>query len=59
MDKKKERACFNHINCGFKPQVWTDPELAWDKSVYPYDEVILPVNKVWTPELHVTNGSVM
>ncbi|XP_051243898.1 5-hydroxytryptamine receptor 3A-like isoform X1 [Dicentrarchus labrax] len=35
---------------------WKDPELAWDTSVYPYDNVILPVNKVWTPELHVTNG---
>ncbi|XP_061567378.1 zinc-activated ligand-gated ion channel-like [Cololabis saira] len=35
---------------------WTDPELAWNTSVYPYDEVILPVDKIWTPELHVKNG---
>ncbi|XP_042361592.1 5-hydroxytryptamine receptor 3A-like [Plectropomus leopardus] len=36
--------------------VWEDPELGWNTSVYPYDHVALPVNKVWTPELHVTNG---
>lgn len=42
----------------FDPQMWRDLELAWNTSVYEYDEVILPVNKVWTPELHVTNGSV-
>ncbi|XP_068574807.1 5-hydroxytryptamine receptor 3A-like isoform X2 [Cebidichthys violaceus] len=36
--------------------VWRDPELGWDRSVYPYDKVILPVNTIWTPELHVTNG---
>ncbi|XP_041634497.1 5-hydroxytryptamine receptor 3A-like [Cheilinus undulatus] len=35
---------------------WNDPELTWDPSVYPFDEVVLPVAKVWTPELHVTNG---
>ncbi|KAL7379429.1 hypothetical protein ABVT39_027398 [Epinephelus coioides] len=35
---------------------WEDPELAWDTSVYPYDQVVLPVSKVWTPELRVTNG---
>lgn len=38
--------------------VWTDEELAWDTSVYPFEEVILPVSKIWTPELHVTNGIV-
>nr|XP_046271508.1 5-hydroxytryptamine receptor 3A-like [Scatophagus argus] len=38
--------------------VWTDLELAWNTSVYQYDEVVLPVNKVWTPELHVTNAIV-
>nr|XP_019949792.1 PREDICTED: 5-hydroxytryptamine receptor 3A-like [Paralichthys olivaceus] len=36
--------------------VWRDPELTWNTSLYQYDEVILPVNKIWTPELHVTNG---
>ncbi|XP_036945155.1 5-hydroxytryptamine receptor 3B-like [Acanthopagrus latus] len=36
--------------------VWIDEELAWDTSVYPFDEVVLPVSKIWTPELHVTNG---
>ncbi|KAM4531357.1 ligand-gated cation channel ZACN [Odontesthes bonariensis] len=35
---------------------WIDPALAWDTSVYKYDEVVLPINKVWTPEIHVTNG---
>ncbi|XP_056871657.1 5-hydroxytryptamine receptor 3A-like isoform X3 [Takifugu flavidus] len=36
--------------------IWTDLELSWNTSDYEYDEVILPVTKVWTPELHVTNG---
>ncbi|KAM3598438.1 uncharacterized protein V6R79_018049 [Siganus canaliculatus] len=35
---------------------WRDPDLAWNTSVYPYDDVVLPVSKIWTPELHVTNG---
>lgn len=39
-------------------QVWTDLDLAWDTADYQYDEMVLPVAKVWTPELHVTNGSV-
>ncbi|XP_044187990.1 5-hydroxytryptamine receptor 3A-like [Thunnus albacares] len=38
--------------------VWRDPALKWDTSVYRYDQVVLPVDKVWTPELHVTNGIV-
>lgn len=40
----------------FPRQVWHDADLQWNKSTYPYDEVALPVDKVWTPELHVTNG---
>ncbi|XP_057672968.1 5-hydroxytryptamine receptor 3A-like [Corythoichthys intestinalis] len=35
---------------------WTDDDLYWDYSVYPYNEVILPVSKVWTPDIFVTNG---
>ncbi|XP_037113140.1 5-hydroxytryptamine receptor 3A-like isoform X2 [Syngnathus acus] len=35
---------------------WTDYDLYWDPSVYPYEEVILPVSKVWTPDIFVTNG---
>ncbi|XP_030591151.1 5-hydroxytryptamine receptor 3A-like [Archocentrus centrarchus] len=35
---------------------WEDPELSWDTSVYTFDEVILPVDKIWTPELRVTNA---
>ncbi|XP_071329643.1 5-hydroxytryptamine receptor 3A-like [Trachinotus anak] len=38
--------------------VWRDPELKWNTSVYKYDEVVLPVSKVWTPEIRVTNGIV-
>ncbi|XP_053194893.1 5-hydroxytryptamine receptor 3A-like [Scomber japonicus] len=37
-------------------QEWKDIELKWDTSVYQYDTVVLPVNSIWTPELHVTNG---
>ncbi|CAF89457.1 unnamed protein product [Tetraodon nigroviridis] len=36
--------------------VWIDLDLAWDTADYEYDEMVLPVAKVWTPELHVTNG---
>ncbi|CAB1451304.1 unnamed protein product [Pleuronectes platessa] len=36
--------------------IWKDPELEWDTSMYDFEEVILPVDKIWTPELHVTNG---
>ncbi|XP_030229690.1 5-hydroxytryptamine receptor 3A-like [Gadus morhua] len=35
---------------------WTDPELAWNRSEYDYESVVLPVDKVWTPELTVTNS---
>ncbi|XP_030592252.1 5-hydroxytryptamine receptor 3A-like [Archocentrus centrarchus] len=35
---------------------WEDPELAWDTSVYTFDDVILPVDKIWTPELLITNA---
>ncbi|KAI1884400.1 hypothetical protein AGOR_G00226020 [Albula goreensis] len=36
--------------------VWNDPALAWNTSVYPYDQVMLPVKKVWTPNLFVKNA---
>ncbi|XP_034567335.1 5-hydroxytryptamine receptor 3A-like [Notolabrus celidotus] len=36
--------------------LWRDPELSWNTSEYQYDEVVLPVANVWTPEIHVTNG---
>ncbi|XP_034151068.1 zinc-activated ligand-gated ion channel-like [Esox lucius] len=35
---------------------WEDPDLSWDTSVYQYDTVVLPVRKIWTPDLHVANG---
>ncbi|XP_055754791.1 5-hydroxytryptamine receptor 3A-like [Salvelinus fontinalis] len=35
---------------------WEDPDLSWDTSVYHHNMVVLPVSKIWTPELHVTNG---
>ncbi|CAB1350089.1 unnamed protein product, partial [Coregonus sp. 'balchen'] len=35
---------------------WEDPDLSWDTSVYHHDMVVLPVSKIWTPDLHVTNG---
>lgn len=53
-----ERFSFAHILFDLQLQVWKDPDLAWNTSVYEYDRVVLPVSKVWTPELHVTNGSV-
>lgn len=50
MTKKKKK------KLKFTPQMWTDPGLTWNTSVYHYDQVVLPVEKVWTPEIHVTNG---
>ncbi|XP_019752906.1 5-hydroxytryptamine receptor 3A-like [Hippocampus comes] len=45
------------LGCRLRATIeWTDDDLYWDQSVYPYDEVILPVNKVWTPDIFVTNG---
>ncbi|CAB1350086.1 unnamed protein product, partial [Coregonus sp. 'balchen'] len=38
------------------PLSWEDPDLSWDTSVYHHDMVVLPVSKIWTPDLHVTNG---
>uniref|UniRef100_A0A8C7J6P8 5-hydroxytryptamine receptor 3A-like n=2 Tax=Oncorhynchus kisutch TaxID=8019 RepID=A0A8C7J6P8_ONCKI len=38
------------------PLSWEDPDLSWNTSVYHHDMVVLPVSKIWTPELHVTNG---
>uniref|UniRef100_A0A8C7PA32 Neurotransmitter-gated ion-channel ligand-binding domain-containing protein n=1 Tax=Oncorhynchus mykiss TaxID=8022 RepID=A0A8C7PA32_ONCMY len=38
------------------PLSWEDPDLSWNTSVYHHDVVVLPVSKIWTPELHVTNG---
>ncbi|XP_043955704.1 zinc-activated ligand-gated ion channel-like [Gambusia affinis] len=35
---------------------WVDPELAWNTSVYPFDKLILPVDKVWTPYISIENG---
>ncbi|KAK7939780.1 hypothetical protein WMY93_003106 [Mugilogobius chulae] len=35
---------------------WIDPELSWNTSLYEYDEVSLPIETVWTPELLVTNA---
>ncbi|KAK5914005.1 hypothetical protein CgunFtcFv8_008475 [Champsocephalus gunnari] len=37
---------------------WLDPDLKWNTSDYDYEDVVLPVEKVWTPEILVTNGIV-
>lgn len=38
--------------------MWEDPEMTWNTTLYPYEEVVLPVNKIWTPEFYVTNALV-
>lgn len=53
---KPQNIILKKINFDLKTQEWEDPELAWDTSVYKFDEVILPVDKIWTPELLVTNA---
>ncbi|KAM9394365.1 ligand-gated cation channel ZACN-like isoform 2-T2 [Pholidichthys leucotaenia] len=35
---------------------WVDPDLKWDRSVYPYEEVVVPVSSIWTPDLLITNA---
>ncbi|XP_061702466.1 5-hydroxytryptamine receptor 3A-like [Syngnathoides biaculeatus] len=45
------------LGCRLRATIeWTDDDLYWDPSVYPFNEVILPVSKVWTPDIFVTNG---
>ncbi|XP_077414613.1 5-hydroxytryptamine receptor 3A-like isoform X2 [Vanacampus margaritifer] len=45
------------LGCRLRATIeWIDYDLYWDISVYPYNEVILPVSKVWTPDIFVTNG---
>ncbi|XP_061893262.1 5-hydroxytryptamine receptor 3A-like [Entelurus aequoreus] len=45
------------LSCRLQATVeWVDDQIYWDESIFPYDEVILPVNKVWTPEIYVSNG---
>ncbi|CAN9505664.1 unnamed protein product [Ophioblennius macclurei] len=47
------------LNAQLKAElVWTDPELAWNTTIYPYDQVVLPVAKAWTPEFVITNSLV-
>ncbi|XP_029997193.1 5-hydroxytryptamine receptor 3A-like [Sphaeramia orbicularis] len=36
--------------------VWKDPELQWNTSEYEYNQVVVPVNTVWTPVIRITNG---
>lgn len=54
--RRKKVVFFESIHFDLKTQEWEDPELAWDTSVYMFDDVILPVDKIWTPELLVTNA---
>ncbi|XP_028311554.1 5-hydroxytryptamine receptor 3A-like [Gouania willdenowi] len=35
---------------------WHDPELSWDLSVYRFNEVVVPVSRVWVPQFRVTNA---
>lgn len=51
--KTKELRLVSQIRATLR---WSDPDLRWDTSVYQFDEVILPVSKIWTPEISVTNG---
>ncbi|XP_028311600.1 5-hydroxytryptamine receptor 3A-like isoform X1 [Gouania willdenowi] len=36
--------------------MWKDPDLKWNTSDYDFYEVAVPVNRVWVPELQVTNA---
>ncbi|XP_072550470.1 5-hydroxytryptamine receptor 3A-like [Salminus brasiliensis] len=35
---------------------WKDPDLAWSDPKYKFTELMLPVDKIWTPDLTVDNA---
>ncbi|XP_062304976.1 5-hydroxytryptamine receptor 3A-like [Osmerus eperlanus] len=35
---------------------WMDPDLAWNTSVYTFNNVILPADQIWVPSLLVLNA---
>ncbi|GAA6091800.1 5-hydroxytryptamine receptor 3A-like [Tachysurus ichikawai] len=35
---------------------WTDPDLKWSDTNYTFNEIMLPVKKIWTPDLIVENA---
>ncbi|KAK3552943.1 hypothetical protein QTP86_029650 [Hemibagrus guttatus] len=35
---------------------WTDPDLKWSETNYTFNEIMLPVKKIWTPDLIVENA---
>ncbi|KAM9457419.1 5-hydroxytryptamine receptor 3A-like [Clarias gariepinus] len=35
---------------------WIDPGLSWKLANYTFDKIILPVSKIWTPDLTVVNA---
>ncbi|XP_066498872.1 5-hydroxytryptamine receptor 3A-like [Hoplias malabaricus] len=35
---------------------WTDPDLAWSGPQYNFTEIVLPYDRIWTPELTVVNA---
>ncbi|KAB5554057.1 hypothetical protein PHYPO_G00045710 [Pangasianodon hypophthalmus] len=35
---------------------WKDPDLAWTDTEYTFTEIMLPVDKIWTPDLTVDNA---
>ncbi|XP_062841092.1 5-hydroxytryptamine receptor 3A-like [Trichomycterus rosablanca] len=35
---------------------WTDPDLAWNNKKYQFDDLMMPVDKIWTPDLTVNNA---
>ncbi|XP_053509739.1 5-hydroxytryptamine receptor 3A-like [Ictalurus furcatus] len=35
---------------------WNDPDLAWIDTEYEFTEIMLPVDKIWTPDITVDNA---
>ncbi|TSK87574.1 5-hydroxytryptamine receptor 3A [Bagarius yarrelli] len=35
---------------------WIDPDLGWSGTNYTFNEILLPVKKIWTPDLVVENA---
>lgn len=37
-------------------QEWNDPDLAWNDTEYNFPDIMLPVDKIWTPDVTVDNA---
>ena len=36
-------------------QAWKDPQLEWDREEFDLEEIRIPIDKVWNPEIVLLN----